>query len=370
MQTRRLILLVFIVAAIAVTIQRGVYDFPNDFAIYRASFWNLVAGRDLYMLRLDQAHDYFKYSPTFALLFAPFAVLPFVAGLLLWNAVNAVAIVLTLRLLFADERAAVAQALVFLPTIRSMQSSQSNALVAALMILAFVSYERDWLWRGALAVALGAVIKIFPVAALSFALPRRDRARAIAIAVLCIILLVALPLLVIPPHAFAAQYKSWGALEQRESALVGASAMALIRNLGLDWPAWPAQLVATVVLLAVLVVHLGDWSNRDVRLQFLGLTLLFCVVFNHRAERQAAVIAVCGMVIWYLSSPRAVWKMILFAIAYAMVTLSGSELVPAAIKGVLSPEVRFTIPLTIVWLVAVGEFAFTRNDRHLPAETR
>jgi len=46
------------------------FSFPNDYAIFRASFWNLLAHRDLYVLRLDQAHDYFKYSPSFALLFA------------------------------------------------------------------------------------------------------------------------------------------------------------------------------------------------------------------------------------------------------------------------------------------------------------
>ena len=51
------ILVVYVSAALIVTIQRGVFRFANDFAIFRASFWNLIAGRDLYVLRLDQAHD-------------------------------------------------------------------------------------------------------------------------------------------------------------------------------------------------------------------------------------------------------------------------------------------------------------------------
>src|SRR6476661_1822189 len=112
---QRLILLVYVLAALVVTIQRGVFDFPNDFAIFRASFWNLLANRDLYVLRLDQAHDYFKYSPSFALLFAPFAVLPFVAGLFVWNVANAMAIFFVLRLLLPDRLWSLAQALAFLP---------------------------------------------------------------------------------------------------------------------------------------------------------------------------------------------------------------------------------------------------------------
>ncbi|HEX9605856.1 MAG TPA: glycosyltransferase family 87 protein, partial [Gemmatimonadaceae bacterium] len=109
------------------------------------------------MLRLDQARDYFKYSPSFALLFAPFAVLPFVVGLFFWDLVNALAIFFALRLLLPREQSALAQVLVALPTLRAIQSSQSNALIAALIIVAFVSFERGWLWRGAIAIALGAV---------------------------------------------------------------------------------------------------------------------------------------------------------------------------------------------------------------------
>src|SRR5205823_9434970 len=112
--------------------------FPNDFAIFRASFWNLLGNQDLYVLRLDQARDYFKYSPSFALLFAPFAVIPFVLGLFFWNAVNALAIFFSLRAVLLREQWAAAQILVALPTLRSLQSSQSNALVAGLMIAAFV----------------------------------------------------------------------------------------------------------------------------------------------------------------------------------------------------------------------------------------
>src|SRR5437868_10936640 len=124
----------FLAAAAVITIQRSLYGFPNDYAIFRASFWNLIAHRDLYVLRLDQARDYFKYSPTFALLVAPFAVLPFTAGLMLWNMLNAAAIVLALSALLTEEQSLAAQLLVFLPTLRSMQSSQSNPLVTALII--------------------------------------------------------------------------------------------------------------------------------------------------------------------------------------------------------------------------------------------
>jgi hypothetical protein len=347
-----------------------VFGFPNDFAIFRASFWNLLANKDLYALRLDQAHDYFKYSPSFALLFAPFAALPFGAGLFFWNLVNALGIFFAVRLLLPREQSSLALVLVALPTLRSIQSSQSNALVAALIIVAFVSFERGWLWRGAIAIALGAVTKIFPLAALSFALPRRDRVRAMLITVLSTAILIAVPLLVVSPGALVAQYQSWSALERGEAGLVGSSAMELFRDAGITWPAWPVQLIAAAIVLAVLILRMRDWKNRNLRLQFLGFVMVFCVVFNHRAERESAVIAVTGMVIWYLASPRphAPWRTALFAIVYFLVVVSGTEIVPDAVKHFLPPETRFSLPLTILWLVMLGELALVRNHRPPMAE--
>lgn len=350
-------------AALVVTIQRGAFGFPNDFAIFRASFWNLLANRDLYVLRLDQAHDYFKYSPSFALLFAPFAILPFVAGLFLWNVVNALAIFFSLRMLLPREQWAVAQALVFVPMLRSMQSSQSNALVAALMVAAFVCFERGWLWRAAIAIALGTVTKIFPAAAIIFALPRPDRLRSILITALTTTALVALPLIVVSPSGLAAQYASWSALERTEAGLVGASAMALVRDSGITWPAWPVQLAAAAVVLGLLILHIHDWTDRGLRLRFLGFVMVFCVVFNHRAERQSVVIALSGMVIWYLASARSALRTALFAIVYLLVAVSGADVVPNAIKQILGPDIRLAIPLTILWLVMLCELAVVRSDR-------
>jgi hypothetical protein len=365
---QRTLLLIYVVAALVVSIQRGAFGFPNDYAIFRASFWNLLANRDLYVLRLDQAHDYFKYSPSFALLFAPFAVLPFVAGLFLWNAVNAVSVFFSLRLLLPREQWAIAQWLVFLPALRSIQSAQSNALVAALIVVAFVCFERGRLWRAATAIALGTVIKIFPAVAIIFALPRRDRTRALLATVVITAVLIALPLIVVSPGGLAAQYSSWSALERSEAGLVGASAMALLRDVGINLPPWPVQLVASAILIGMLIVRVRDWDDRAFRLRFLGFVLVFCVAFNHRAERQSVVIAMSGMVIWYLASPRAAWRSALFVIVYFLVVVSGTDVVPGAMKHILGADVRLPLPLTILWLVMLGELAVVRSGRQAVAE--
>jgi len=300
----RLLLVIYASAVLIVTIQRGVFGFPNDFAIFRASFWNLIENKDLYVLRLDQAHDYFKYSPSFALLFAPFAILPFGAGLFFWNLVNAIGIFFALRWLLPREQSALAQVLVALPTLRSIQSSQSNALVAALIIVAFVSFERGWLWRGAVAIAPRHGDQDLPAGGAQ--LRSASAGSNAGDTDHC------------PQHGNSGCASTdcnltgsacrsipvLGRTRAQRSRARGSSAMELFRDAGITWPVWPVQLIAAAIVLAVLILRMRDWNDRNLRLQFLGFVMVFCVVFNHRAERQSAVIALSGMVIWYLASPR------------------------------------------------------------------
>jgi hypothetical protein len=142
----------------------------------------------------------------------------------------------------------------------------------------------------------------------------------------------------------------------------------VFRDVGLGGPAWPIQLAGCTIVLAVLVARLRDWDDRAMRLQFLGFVMVFCVVFNHRAERQSAVIAISGMVIWYLASPRAAWRTALFVIVFALVSITGSGFIPGAIKRVLVHQVRFPIPLTILWLAMLGDLVRARSGRRAIAE--
>jgi hypothetical protein len=181
--------------------------------------------------------------------------------------------------------------------------------------------------------------------------------------------LIALPLLVVSPHTLVAQYQSWSALEKTETSQLGSSLMGLFRDAGLGWPAWPIQLIACAIVLGVLIARIREWDDRQVRLQFLGFVMVFCVLFNHRAERQSAVIAISGMVIWYLASPSAAWRTSLFLVVYALVSLTGTDFIPGSIKRILVHQVRFPIPLTVLWLAMLGDLTLARRARREIAET-
>jgi hypothetical protein len=288
---------------LALTAQRSFV--PHDhwtFWIFRASFWHLIHQQDLYA-RYGR-HDLFKYSPSAALLFAPFALPSFAMGLLLWNALSAGALVFAINRMTKGRDAALILLLVMPELFVSLQASQCNALIAALIVLAFVALERGEQLRGYLAIAVGVAIKLFPLAALSLAIFHARRFRAAIVFALCVLMLFLLPLTVTSPSMLLAQYGSWHQVEGTDALLRGESVMRVLQQtLGVDWPNWPVQVAGIVVLLLPLL-HRERWTDERFRRAFLASLLVFVVIFNHQAERPSFVIAATGVAIWFADSAR------------------------------------------------------------------
>ncbi|MEO8880788.1 MAG: glycosyltransferase family 87 protein [Gemmatimonadaceae bacterium] len=322
-RVRTVVYVVLGVILLSVTAQRSLFFHPT-FPIFRLSFWNLLDGRNLYA-GYDLG-DRFKYSPTAALLFGPFALPPFALGLLLWNTLNVVALVYALDRLFSRSDATLALVLLIPEIHGAMQRSQSNTLVAALIVLAFVCLERERQVSGYLAIALGAAIKLFPLAALSFAIFHHRRMRAAIVFAACAIFLLLLPLLVTPASTLLAQYRWWYEIESVDAFARGTSVMSLLhRALSVDWPNWPVQLAGLIVLLLPLV-HVDRWKDPGFRVAFLASLLVFVVIFNHQAERPSFVIASTGVAIWFVTTSREPWRMAL--VLFSLTGLYAGGFVP------------------------------------------
>jgi hypothetical protein len=191
------------------------------------------------------------------------------------------------------------------------------------------------------AVILGASIKVFPLAALSFAAFHPRRRRFVLIVAVVALVAILLPLVATSPALLVRQYRWWYAIERSDAADVafGLSAMRLVRGwMGASWPSWPVQLAGTVVLLLPLALCRERWRDRDFRLAYLASLLGFLVLFNHQAERSSFVIASAGVAIWCVNPPQgttAFWPRTILAVS-ALVGLK-------------------TIPLLAVWLVMQAE---------------
>ena len=361
----RLLWIAYAGAAVVVTYICGIAQQCNNFHIFRSAFGNLVAQRDLYAAHPDQHWDLFKYSPTFALLFAPFSVVPFALGLLAWNLLNVMMVYHAVRRILPGREGTLALVLLYPGLAATLDGTQSNGLVAAMIAFAWLALERREArgrWAAVVLIAAGTLVKLFPLAAASFGLMHRGRARFFALLAVVLIALVAAPLLVTPPATLAAQYASWFSLERVDALDRGASVMRLLHHVaGYSGPNWPVQLAGTALLLAPLLRR-GCREDGAQRRSYLCSLLVYAVIFNHKAEQPSFVIALVGVVVWYAgglrhgSVPPAWRTAITVATIAAMVPVFVAAVAPAALGELADlPLLAAAACATLAWLSMESE---------------
>ena len=377
-------LLLYAASAVGVALQRTLLSTENNFLILRAAFRHLVAGQELYAAYPELHADFFKYSPTFALLFAPFALLPVVPGYICWALLCAVAVHAGVSRLLPARQAALALALSWLAVVGDLQRAQSNALCAGLMLLAWAAMERRQQWTAAGATAAATFIKIFPVAALTAGIfhPRKWRFAGIVTAVMAGFAL--LPLIVTSPAALAMQYRSWRAIESVDAAPLEAygmngaglygGLMGLIHLwFGVQWPHWPVQVAGLAVLLTPLFLRRDRFGDALFRVKCMASVLVFSVLFNHQAESPSYAIAMIGMAVWFVTAAPARWRVALMAVAFVVVNLGSTDLMPREwYRAFYIGYALKTVPLIPAWIVMQLELLGLirddgRRDHHAPA---
>lgn len=330
----------------------------NNFLIFRSAYFHLLAGRDLYVGYPAEHVDLFKYSPTFALLFAPFAWLPFSWALLAWNLLNVLALYYAISLAVPKPNRLDAIQLAGIGMITTVDGTQSNGIVAALIVFAFVAFERNRLVRAAVAIAIGALIKVFPLAAAAFVLPRRDRWRFAAIAVAIGVTLIALPLAATDLGTLGTQYLSWYRLGSLDALDRGASVMRMLHVVaGYQGPNWPIQFAGAALLVLPLVLRPARWADADFRRAFLASVLVFSVIFNHKAEQPSFIIAMVGMAIWHATSPRSPVRNVVTGSTFVatvpiLMTVMSPGLIARSVDG---PLLVASACCTVAWFTMQGE---------------
>ncbi|NBO50035.1 MAG: DUF2029 domain-containing protein [Chitinophagia bacterium] len=113
----------------------------------------------------QEQYDLFKYPPTFALLFAPFSMLPDSMGYTLWTAINILLPVFAIfRLQGVSNKGKVGlSTLLLLEGFTSALNSQSNGLMLGLLLFAFVALQNGKISQAVLCIWLTAFIKLFGV---------------------------------------------------------------------------------------------------------------------------------------------------------------------------------------------------------------
>ncbi len=308
-----------------------VYSNYNNYILFKNSFFHLIQGKDLYKLYLNEEWDLYKYSPTFSLFFGLFAYLPDFIGLLFWNLLNAIPLLIGFSLIrgISDRDKIYALLFCFIELMGNLQNSQSNGLTAALLILTFTSLENGKYFLAAFFVVFSVYLKIYGGIGLVLFLFYPSKLRLLLYTLFWFILLGLLPLLVIDLNQLLYLYKSWGLLLKTDQVnSTGISVMGFLQtvfklNLSKNF----MELSGIIVFLLPLL-QIRKYKYYNFRLMVLASTLIWVVIFNYKAESPTYIIAICGIAIWFFSQTKTSINLIILILAFIFTTLSSGDLFP------------------------------------------
>jgi alpha-1,2-mannosyltransferase len=218
------------VMAIALSIKAAVPGYEHSvFSVYAASARHWWADKPLYILYPESEQpDFFRYSPTFAVAFSPFLLLPNPLDEIAWSLASLglllFALHVSLRDVFSeylwtdafgnamnvdrcrDENTFLAIALAV--SAIGLWSCQSNALLLALVLLGLSAMAREHWWTAATCLALAVFIKLWPAALVLLLMLFWPRRLTLRFAVMCVVVAV-IPFLTRPPSIVLSHYEQW-----------------------------------------------------------------------------------------------------------------------------------------------------------------
>lgn len=373
---RRVVIGLYALLAVAVSVQAilvgprtfvenaPAYTDYNNYVIFQRSAVHLVEHQPLYVPYPAEHWDLFKYTPTFALAFLPFSWLPDGVGLPLWNLLNALALAFAVMALPQLDRRQ--QGLVLLITlmelITSLQNSQSNGLIAGLVVGAFAALERR---RPGLATTLtvcAGFIKPFGLAAGLLLVAYPGFWRGVGWGAVSAVVLALAPLAVVSPGELVQLYRDWlGLLGADHSVQYGYSVMGWLATWFQWQPAKTAVLGAGLLLLVLPYLRRSAFADPVFRLQLLAFLLIWLVIFNHMAESPTFVIAMTGVALWFVPAAKDRGTVALFVLAFLLTSLSATDLFPRGVREVwVKPYVLKAVPCILiaavlwVWLMVAS----------------
>ncbi|HYC28984.1 MAG TPA: glycosyltransferase family 87 protein, partial [Chitinophagaceae bacterium] len=314
--------------------------------------------------------DFFKYSPAFALFMGMFAFLPDLAGLMLWNVLNwAVLVAAVTKVPALSRRQTVFVLLFCLPEmVLSTQASQSNLLMAGLLILAFTNLEGGRPTAAALCIVAGTFIKLFAAAGVILFLFYPNKLRFMLAGLFWTVFFLLIPLVAVPASELLLQYSNWFALLGKDhSRSAGMSVFAFFSSAGTGFVK-RMVLLAGALLLLLPLLRIRVFRNYLPRLCYLCVILIWIVIFNHKGESPTYVIAMTGCALWgaTFANRSLVWPVL--SLTLLLTSVIKTDLLPRYLRSgmdlnAICVVMPFLVLIIILYLIFRSEPDEMRESR-------
>ncbi len=344
--------------------QTNVLTEYNNYMIFKYSFFHLVNGTNLYTIYPAQHWDFYKYSPTFALLMGVLAYLPNVIGLSIWNLLNGVALFFAIRMLpFNSKAQSILMWFVANELLTCFSNSQSNGLMCALIIAAYGCMQHSKFMWATLWLVLATYIKVYGAIGFCLFLFYPGKLKFVGYAVMWTIIFAALPLTVTPLHTLVWQYHNWADLMIADAtSSTGLSVAGWLESWFGIQNSKTYVTVIGILLFLIPFVRINQYKNEVYRLLILASMLIWVIIFNHKAESPTYIIAVTGVGIWYYAMPKAKWRMAVLWMVLIFTCLGTTDLFPMYVKQhFIYPYKIKAFPCIVAWCVVLADLLLLKT---------
>lgn len=341
----------------------------NNYLIFRGVFWHTVNQTSLYGAYPNEYFDVNHYGPLFALVVAPFAVMPVWLGMLFWN----VALSLCLYVAISRSQLKYKQQIFIYwfcaeTLLTSLFMQQFNIAIAAIIIASYFLIERERDFWAAFLIVLGTFVKLYGVVGLAFFFFSKHKGRFVLSLLLWAVVLFVAPMLISNADYVIGQYHEWYVTllekngENLQSIAQNISLLGMVRRITGNLLYSDLWLIApALVLFFIPYFRFSQYRNAMFRQTYLASVLLFVVLFSTGSESSSYIIAISGACIWYLSAPwqRNRWDIIFMVLVLMISGFGSSDLYPRCIRHDLIQVYSLkALPCTLVWLKLCYEMMF------------
>ena len=346
----------------------------NNYLIFKNVFFNTLKQRNLYLKYPSDYQDINHYGVFFSAIIAPFAIMPDLLGVVLWNIANTIVFVYAARNLpFSEKTKAFFLWLCLQEFITASLHQQFNVALTGLIILSAVYIYKNEETKSALAIVIGFFVKIYGIAGLSsFFFVKNKKKFIISFLIFCVVSLV-IPMLYSSPHFGIQSYVDWfvelkhkNLQNQRLGNMQDISLMGFFRRV-LDNSAIPNSLFFAFGLPFFFLPYLriNQYKNLNFRLLILSSTLLFIVLFSSSSEPPTYIIAVSGAIIWFLIQKHKT-PFVIFLLVFLIVftCFSTSDLFPKFVKENFIQKYSIkAAPCIVIWFRVIWELMTKDFDK-------
>lgn len=338
----------------------------NNYLIFKNVFYSCLKNQNIFQQHPNLFFDANHYGVFFAILIAPFALLPDWLGMPLWNVANALVFVFAIsKLPISNIKKSFVAWLCLQEFITAALSVQFNIALTGLLILSMVYIYEQKETKSALAILIGFFVKIYGIVGLSGFFFVKNKMKFILSLVVISIIFLVLPMLFSSAHFDLKCYWDWyisltGKNIENESliSMQDFSLMGIVRRvLGDSSISNLYFIIPGILLFALPYLRIKQYKELAFQLMILCSTLLFLVLFSSSSESPTFIIAVTGVMIWFIIQKEKT-PLVLFLLFFVLILtcFSMSDFFPKYIKEnyIIKYSLK-ALPCVLVWFRVIYE---------------